>query len=147
MRAIVRRRVVAISIAVVLGGLGLFGAAPGTASTPVSGTVGPTDGSQAAWDFAPVAGAGLGGTPIEVACAPGECDKFALTVKLPEADATFYRTHIATLKIHYTWTSSTPTDLDVFAFDPQGNESAGPGKPDTRLHLCEAVCGGPTVVR
>ena len=131
MRASVRRRVVAVTAAVALGGLGVLGAAPGTAATPGAGTVGPTDGSHVAWDFAPVAGAGLGGTPIEVVCAPGECDKFALTVKLPQADATFYRTHNATLKIHYTWSSPTPTDLDVFAFDPQGNETAGPGKPDT----------------
>ena len=99
-------------------------------ATPASGTVGPASGTSTAWDFAAVSGGGLGGTPIEVVCAPGQCDKFALTVALPQADATFYKSYTATLRFRCSWTSTLASDIDCFAFDPSGGET-GPGKPDT----------------
>lgn len=118
-------------IAALLAGGGLALAVPTQASTPASGTVGPTSGSKTSWDFAPVVGGGSGGTPIEQVCAAPQCDRFALTIKLPESAAAFYAAHIVTVSIHYSWDATAPTDLDVFAFDPDGNEAAGPGKPDT----------------
>jgi len=101
------------------------------AAIPAEGAIGPTSGSAAAWDFAPVGpGVSLGGTTETTgACAPVYCDAYALTVTLPEADQQFYLTHKATLTINYTWTSSGPDDMDVFAFAPDGTES-GPGSPD-----------------
>jgi hypothetical protein len=103
---------------------------PARAATPATGTVGPATPSTTQWDFASVAGAGSGGTPIEVVCAPVQCDKYDLLVKLPQPDAVFYASHSATLKFRCTWDSPTPTDLDCFAFSPSGGET-GPGKPDT----------------
>jgi len=99
-------------------------------ATPASGSVGPGNSSSASWTFDSVAGAGLGGTPIEVVCAPGDCSKYALTVKLPQPDSVFYATHEATLTFRCSWNSPAPTDLDCFAFSPSGGET-GPGKPDT----------------
>jgi hypothetical protein len=100
-----------------------------TAATPSEGTVGPTSGSSIAWDFAPVGpGVSSGGT-IEFLCAPVYCDSYQLTVALPQPDQQFYLTHKATLHIDYTWTSTGPDDMDVFAFAPDGTES-GPGSPD-----------------
>ena len=99
-------------------------------ATPPSGTVGPASGSTTSWAFDPVAGAGSGGTPIEVACAPGSCSKYALTVKLPAADNAFYHSHVATLTFRCEWNMPTPTDVDCFSFSPSGGET-GPGKPDT----------------
>src|SRR5260370_19477466 len=108
-------------------GLVVGGAA--TAATPSGGTIGPTSGSSTAWDFAPVGpGVSSGGT-IEFLCAPVYCDSYQLTVALPQPDQQFYLTHKATLHIDYTWTSSGPDDMDVFAFAPDGTES-GPGSPD-----------------
>ncbi|MHB8507106.1 MAG: sialidase family protein [Candidatus Dormibacteria bacterium] len=99
-------------------------------STPPSGTIGPASGSSTQWDFDAVVGGGLGGTPLEVACAPGQCSKFALTVALPQLDATFYRNFVATLTFHCSWTNPASTDVDCFSFSPAGDET-GPGKPDT----------------
>jgi len=99
------------------------------AATPSSGTLGPTSGSTIAWDFAPVGpGVSSGGT-VEFLCAPVYCDPYALTVVLPTADAQFYQDHKATLTITYTWSSTQPDDMDIFAFAPDGTES-GPGTPD-----------------
>jgi hypothetical protein len=107
----------------------LLGGAAATAATPIEGTVGPTSGSSTAWDFAPVGpGVSSGGT-IEFLCAPVYCDSYQLTVALPQSDQQFYLTHKATLHIDYTWTSTGPDDMDVFAFAPDGTES-GPGSPD-----------------
>jgi hypothetical protein len=102
-----------------------------TAATPSEGAIGPASGSTTAWDFASVGpGASLGGTTETTgACAPVYCDAYALTVTLPQADQEFYMTHKATLTINYTWTSTGPDDMDVFAFAPDGTES-GPGSPD-----------------
>jgi hypothetical protein len=101
----------------------------GSAATPSEATIGPASGSSTAWDFAPVGpGVSLGGT-IEFVCAPVYCDSFQLDVVLPQPDEQFYLTHKATLTVDYTWTSSGPDDMDVFAFAPDGTES-GPGAPD-----------------
>jgi hypothetical protein len=111
-----------VAIAALIGGAA-------TAATPSEGTVGPASGSSNAWDFAAVGpGVAAGGT-VEFACAPVYCDSYALSVALPEPDQQFYLTHKATLHIVYTWTSSGPDDMDVFAFAPDGTES-GPGEPD-----------------
>jgi hypothetical protein len=100
-----------------------------SAATPTDGTVGPASGSSTAWDFAPVGpGVASGGT-VEAVCAPVYCDSYQLTVGLPQADQQFYLTHKAILHIDYTWTSTGPDDMDLFAFAPDGTES-GPGSPD-----------------
>src|SRR5207248_973463 len=113
---------VALVVALLIGG-----SAP--AARPRNGTIGPSSGSSTAWDFAPVGpGVSSGGT-IEFLCAPAYCDSYQLTVALPQPDQQFYLTHKATLHIDYTWTSTGPDDMDVFAFAPDGTES-GPGSPD-----------------
>ena len=126
-RAIHRRIAV---IATLLGIITItVGSVSATAATPAAGVVGPASGSSLAWDFAPVGpGVSSAGT-IESACLPNYCDPFTLTVHLPESDSTFYATHQATLRIDYTWTSTSANDMDVFAFAPDGTES-GPGTPD-----------------
>src|SRR5205807_3290559 len=50
-------------------------------------------------------------------------------VVLPAPAATFYQTMTAKLTITYTWTSTIPTDLDVFAISPSAADH-GPGSPD-----------------
>jgi hypothetical protein len=52
-----------------------------------------------------------------------------LTVVLPAPAATFYQTMTAKLTITYTWTSTVPTDLDIFAISPNQADH-GPGSPD-----------------
>src|SRR5438309_9712939 len=98
------------------------------AATPAAGDLGPANGAQLAWDFAPVGpGVSSGGT-IEFVCAPVYCDSFALNVVLPAPDGQFYSNHTAHLTITYTWQSTAANDMDVFAFAPDGTES-GPGTP------------------
>ncbi|MEP7360743.1 MAG: hypothetical protein ABI744_04105 [Chloroflexota bacterium] len=109
--------------------VGLITALPVVAATPTGGGVGPSNGSTTAWDFAAVGpGVSSGGT-IEFVCPPALCDAYTLNVSLPSADSTFYTTHIATLTLTYTWNSTGPDDMDIFAFAPDGTES-GPGSPD-----------------
>ena len=62
-------------------------------------------------------------------CPPGICDNYDLTVVLPAPSATLYQTMTAKLTIRYTWTSTVPTDLDIFGIDPRGS-AHGPGSPD-----------------
>src|SRR5207253_6943268 len=69
-------------------------------------------------------------TGTEDLCPPAVCDNFDLTVVLPAPAATFYLTYTATLSFHYAWTSPVPTDLDIFAYGPNGAKY-GPGSPDT----------------
>jgi Bacterial Ig-like domain/BNR/Asp-box repeat len=109
----------------------LFVGGAANAATPSEGTIGPASGSTTAWDFAPVGpGVSLGGTTESFGvCAPVYCDAYQLTVSLPEMDQQFYLTHKATLHVEYTWNSTGPDDMDVFAFAPDGTES-GPGSPD-----------------
>src|SRR5438552_19135732 len=98
----------------------LSGAGSGLAATPSAGAIGPASGSNTAWDFAPVGpGVSSGGT-IEFLCAPVYCDSYQLAVALPAPDQQFYLTHKATLHIEYTWTSTGPDDMDLFAFAPDG---------------------------
>ena len=109
----------------------LFLGGSATAATPTEGVIGPGSGSNTAWDFALVGpGVSAGGTTETTnECVPVYCDAYALTVTLPDTDPQFYLTHKATLTINYTWTSTGPDDMDVFAFAPDGTES-GPGSPD-----------------
>jgi hypothetical protein len=127
MKAWVVRGMLLCALVTALVALLVGGAA--TAATPTEGTIGPTSGSSTAWDFASVGpGVSSGGT-IEFLCAPVYCDSYQLNVALPQQDQQFYLTHKAILHIAYTWTSTGPDDMDVFAFAPDGTES-GPGSPD-----------------
>src|SRR5882762_4944161 len=81
------------------------------------------------WDFAAVGGGTVTNVGIQDICPPGMCDDHDLTVLLPAAAATFYQTMTAKLTIKYTWTSTVPTDLDIFAISPGGADH-GPGSPD-----------------
>jgi len=99
------------------------------AATPPSGSI--SGGGTVSWDFAPVLGVTVVDiSVIEANCPPGPCDNFDLNVVLPAPAATFYQNNTGTLSIHYSWTSSVPTDLDLFAFSPSGAKH-GPGSPDT----------------
>ncbi len=81
------------------------------------------------WDFAAVGGGTVTNVGIQDICPPGMCDDHDLTVLLPAPAATFYQTMTAKLTIKYTWTSTVPTDLDIFAISPGGADH-GPGSPD-----------------
>jgi hypothetical protein len=98
------------------------------AAAPTSGTVNNTSG-PVSWDFAAVGGGTVVNVGVQDICPPGICDNYDLTVVLPAPAATFYQTMTAKLTIKYTWTSTLPTDLDIFAISPRGNDS-GPGSPD-----------------
>src|SRR5260221_7104079 len=103
------------AVGLVLFAVSLVSGSAGRAATPVSGTIGPTSGTSSVWDFAPVGpGVSSGGT-IEFLCAPVYCDAYTLHVVLPQPDGQFYATHKATLTIDYSWTSTQPNDMDVFA--------------------------------
>jgi hypothetical protein len=115
----------------------LPGAAQVNGASPANGSIGPANGSSTSWDFDPILGAGVGGTPIEVVCAPVQCSKFDLKINLPKPDSDFYQHYIAVLTFRCSWTSpvgdssvSAGDDVDCFAFSPNGAES-GPGDPDT----------------
>ena len=114
-------------VAVVLIALWIFSPAiRSRAATPASATI--SSGGTVSWDFAPV----VGGTVIdldviEANCPPGPCDNFDLTVVLPSTSPTFYQTNTGKLSIHYSWSSSLPTDLDLFAFSPSGDSLASAG--------------------
>src|SRR6266849_129746 len=96
--------------------------------TPPSSTISTSTG-PVAWDFAPVGGGTVINVGIQDLCPPGLCDDHDLTVVLPAPAATFYQTMTAKLTITYTWTSTVPTDLDIFAISPSGADH-GPGSPD-----------------
>jgi hypothetical protein len=57
------------------------------------------------------------------------CADYDLTVVLPAPAATFYQTMTAQLTFAYTWNSTLPTDLDIFAISPNAADH-GPGSPD-----------------
>src|SRR5947208_1880322 len=83
-------------------------------TTTISTSSGPVS-----WDFAAV----VGGTVSNVAglqdmCPPAMCDNHDLTVVLPAPASSFYQTMTAKLTIKYTWNSTVPADLDVFAISP-----------------------------
>lgn len=96
--------------------------------TPPSSTISTSSG-PVAWDFGPVGGGTVVNVGIQDVCPPGMCDDHDLMVALPAPAATFYQTMTAKLTITYTWTSTLPTDLDVFAISPNGADH-GPGSPD-----------------
>jgi len=81
------------------------------------------------WDFGPVGGGTVTNVGIQDICPPGMCGDHDLTVVLPAPAATFCQTMTANLTINYTWTSTVPTDLDIFAISPSGADH-GPGSPD-----------------
>src|SRR6267378_127213 len=95
-----------------------------TSPSSISSSSGPVS-----WDFAAVGGGTVTNVGIQDICPPGMCDDHDLTVVLPAPAATFYQTMTAKLTIKYTWTSTVPTDLDVFAISPSGADH-GPGSPD-----------------
>jgi len=96
--------------------------------TPPSSTISSSSGPLA-WDFGPVGGGTVINVGIQDICPPGLCDDHDLTVVLPAPAATFYQTMTAKLIFQYTWTSTLPTDLDIFAISPSGADH-GPGSPD-----------------
>src|ERR1700682_2430689 len=57
------------------------------------------------------------------------CDNHDLTIVLPSPAATYYQTMTAKVTFTYTWTSTVPTDLDIFAISPNAADH-GPGSPD-----------------
>jgi len=94
-----------------------------TASS-ISSTSGPV-----AWDFGPVVAGTVTNVGIQDQCPPGLCDNHDLTITLPAPAATFYQTNTVQVTIKYTWTSTAPSDLDVFAISPNAADH-GPGSPD-----------------
>src|SRR5207302_5882646 len=97
-------------------------------TTPPSSTISSSSGSLA-WDFGPVGGGTVVNEGIQDICPPVMCDDHDLTVVLPAPAATFYQTMTAKLTFKYTWTSTLPTDLDIFAISPNAADH-GPGSPD-----------------
>jgi hypothetical protein len=98
------------------------------AGTPPSSSISSNSG-PVSWDFAAVVGGTVLNEGIQDVCPPGMCDDHDLTVVLPVPAATFYQTMTAKLTIQYTWTSTVPTDMDVFAISPTSGDH-GPGSPD-----------------
>ncbi len=96
--------------------------------TPPSSSISSSSG-PVSWDFGPVVAGTVTNVGIQDVCPPGICDDHDLTVLLPAPAATFYQTMTAKLTITYTWTSTVPTDLDIFAISPSGADH-GPGSPD-----------------
>jgi hypothetical protein len=96
--------------------------------TPPSSSISSSSG-PVSWDFAAVGGGTVTNVGIQDICPPGMCDDHDLTVVLPAPAATFYQSMTAKLTIKYTWTSTVPTDLDIFAISPSGADH-GPGSPD-----------------
>jgi len=103
-------------------------AASAQTGTPPSSSISSSSG-PVSWDFAAVGGGTVTNVGIQDICPPGMCDDHDLTLILPAPAATFYQTMTAKLTITYTWTSTAPTDLDVFAISPSGADH-GPGSPD-----------------
>ena len=107
----------------------LFRATPTvSAQAPPSSTISSSSGSVG-WDFAPVGGGTVVNEGIQDICPPAVCDDHDLTIVLPSPAATFYQTMTAKVTFTYTWTSTLPTDLDIFAISPAGADH-GPGSPD-----------------
>src|SRR5437588_8173966 len=95
-----------------------------TTATTVSSSSGPV-----AWDHGPVFAGQVTNLGVQDICPPGVCDNHDLNVTLPAPAATFYSSNTATLTIKFTWTSSAPTDIDLFAISPAAADH-GPGAPD-----------------
>ncbi len=99
-----------------------------TASAQTGSTISATSG-PVSWDFGPVVAGTVTNVGIQDTCPPGLCDNHDLTVTLPAPAATFYQTNTVQLTLKYTWTSTAPTDLDIFAISPNAADH-GPGSPD-----------------
>jgi hypothetical protein len=99
------------------------------AATPPSGSVSTASGTVS-WSYGAVVAGTVVDTGVEDICPPGVCDNFDLTVSLPQPAATFYQTNTATLTLTLSWTSTVASDLDLFAYAPNGAKY-GPGSPDT----------------
>jgi hypothetical protein len=100
-----------------------------SAQTAASGsTIGSSSG-PVAWDFNPVAAGTVMNVGIQDTCPPVICDNHDLMIVLPAPAASFYKTNTAKLTLKYTWTSTAPTDLDIFAISPNAADH-GPGSPD-----------------
>src|SRR3984893_13840889 len=97
-------------------------------TTPPVSTISSNSGPLA-WDFAPVGGGTVANVGVQDTCPPGLCDDHDLNIVLPSAAATFYQTMTAQVTFKYTWTSTVPTDLDIFAISPNAADH-GPGSPD-----------------
>src|SRR5260370_32375826 len=82
--------------------------------TPPSSSISSSSG-PVSWTFAPVGGGTVVNVGIQDICPTGLCDDHHLTVVLPAPAATFYQTMTAKLTINYTYASTPPTDLHVFA--------------------------------
>lgn len=98
-----------------------------TSAPPVS-TISSTSGPLA-WDFAAVVGGTFTNVGIQDVCPPGMCDDHDLNIVLPSSASTFYQTNTVQVTFKYTWTSTAPTDLDIFAISPNAADH-GPGSPD-----------------
>ena len=96
-----------------------------SAGSSISSTSGPVS-----WDFGPVVAGTFTDVGIQDQCPPGLCDNHDLTITLPAPAATFYQTNTVQVTIKYTWNSTAPTDLDVFAISPNAADH-GPGSPDS----------------
>ena len=115
----------AAALVLLLHGIPSVSAQTGTPpSSSISSSSGPVS-----WDFGPVVVGTVINVGIQDVCPPGMCDDHDLTVVLPAPAATFYQMMTAKLTITYTWTSTVPTDLDIFAISPSGADH-GPGSPD-----------------
>lgn len=95
-----------------------------SSTTSISSTSGPV-----AWDFGPVVAGTVVNEGIQDICPPGMCDNHDLTIVLPAPAATFYQTNTAKVTFKFTWTSTVPTDMDIFAISPNAADH-GPGSPD-----------------
>jgi hypothetical protein len=95
-----------------------------TTATTVSSSSGTVE-----WNHGAVFAGQVTNLGVQDVCPPGLCDNHDLTVVLPAPASTFYSTNTATLTIAFTWTSSAPTDIDLFAISPAGADH-GPGAPD-----------------
>src|SRR5947209_7468354 len=93
-------------------------------SSSISSSSGPVS-----WDFGPVVAGTVTNVGIQDICPPGMCDNHDLTIVLPAPAATFYQTNTVKVTFKYTWTSTVPTDLDIFAISPNAADH-GPGSPD-----------------
>ena len=116
-------------VTAILGGLVFLFHDPPSVSAQSSGTSISSTSGPVSWDFGPVVAGTVTNIGIQDTCPPGLCDNHDLTIILPAPAATFYQTNTVQLTLKYTWTSTAPTDLDLFAISPNAADH-GPGSPD-----------------
>src|SRR5262249_13550433 len=105
-------------------------------TAPPNSTISTTSG-PVSWDFGPVVAGTVTNVGLRHRCPPGVCDYHSMTLVLPAPAATFSQTNTRQLTIKYSWTSTGPTGLDIFAISPNGADH-GPGSPeDTSTGLGE----------